>query len=326
MTAVASEKSPMLFNEMWTEILPFAPEPQIVLVCKLFKNIFENQENSRKWLLNQLSQRAIPIENSLSVRKMASKVVIRHIFYRPESTRLGVNSYKKDFPLHGFAKLFKEETDLNLALVYNKIELENKPNFSHLKLHALAAAIRQFITKNSEEIKKIKSLNLMSRELTAVPEELELFTGLEEINLMGNNIDVITPSFGSTWTKLKKCDLGHNRIARIPENLGKNWPDLKHFSINNNQLTTLPHQWGSNWRQLDEINLSYNKITEFPSDLGSGWKDLQQFQICKNQLKTLPLDWQKRWSKLNYIDIANNQLSMDQKDGIQKMPIRVKFF
>lgn len=157
------------------------------------------------------------------------------------------------------------------------------------KASTLAQSSGVFIDFN-EALKhpdNVKILDLSYQELTSVPDTFEVFSKLEEIRLVNNNLSELPRSF-STLAKLKRLDLTGNLNLDFQQvfmilsglehleflNLSKcemmflpaavsRCDSLKVLNLNSNQLFFLPSAIG-NIQQLEELNLSDNFLYELP--------------------------------------------------------------
>ncbi|HEV8051950.1 MAG TPA: hypothetical protein VGP47_05600 [Parachlamydiaceae bacterium] len=238
--AITAQRSNSLPNDYWSEVIVNLEDPRpVALVDNRFKKLYEDKGITCRWLvkmlnsrgLNQISQKFL---ESMEITSVKDTLLKRVITYRPKST-LEHFRITKELPIHGFVKLYHEEKAINLINIYKKIPLE-KPDFAELPLHSKALAIQNFLEENKSILELIEKLDLCSLSLTAVPEELELFTGLKKINLRGNDIDYISASFGKTWKNLEKCDLNHNKLVSLPDGFGNQWEKLQALWIKQNPL------------------------------------------------------------------------------------------
>lgn len=312
----------LIFNELWPEILKKTNEPQIQFVSKFFKEIYDKEEVTHHFLSNALKLRGLihllDSSQTLNTQLINAKdrLNMRLFSHRPAETKEMIKNHKT-LPFHGYMKLLNDESALNLMHVFKKIPLKNKPDFSHLKLQAKAEAIRRFL-KVCGEVKSIQKLDLSKIEITAIPEELDLFTGLKELKLCGNNIDVLPPSFGKTWEGLDTLELCHNKLTLIPEGFGSKWTNLKHISFEGNKLASLPSDFGASWEKLEEINLNFNLLEELPLDFGISWKSVGTLGIDSNQLNSLLENFGKTWKKIMFLRMRQNPLTQDHLKNVQK--------
>lgn len=109
--------------------------------------------------------------------------------------------------------------------------------------------------------KQISNLDLSGRNLTVLPPEIGLLTGLEEL------------------------DLRNNKLTGLPEEIG-NLKRLKRLNAAINKLVMLPESIG-NLESLEELDVSENKLTELPETIGK-LANLSQFWLFKNELAALP--------------------------------------
>lgn len=148
-------------------------------------------------------------------------------------------------------------------------------------------------------IDNVQNLNLRSRQLTTLPEEL-FARDLLELNLSFNHLTEIPEAIGNLTT-LQVLDLNRNYIVRLPESIG-NLTSLKELDLSFNKLVSLPESIG-NLTSLQELYLQYNELIRLPESI-ENLTSLQELNLADNQLATrlvLP-------SSLLKLNLSNNHL------------------
>ena len=108
---------------------------------------------------------------------------------------------------------------------------------------------------------------------------LEMFRGLQEIDLSRNVlIDVTKVKFG-TLQRLKKLDLSRNLLETLPSDI-TNCPSLEQLLIHRNKLSSLPEGMG-NMRSLIILDASFNLIVSVGDELEELF-NLQELNLTNN--------------------------------------------
>jgi hypothetical protein len=105
------------------------------------------------------------------------------------------------------------------------------------EVNALPREIRTWMHRNTAALQKITELNLSKHQLTCIPTEIGLCTGLELL------------------------DLSHNRLVFFPKNLFRRMDSLLELSLNHNRLTFLPEDFFRGLDALVDLDISHNPLT-----------------------------------------------------------------
>jgi Leucine-rich repeat (LRR) protein len=87
---------------------------------------------------------------------------------------------------------------------------------------------------------KRTELNLISANISSIPDDIGKFVNLEVLNLNYNNLSYL-PENISSLSKLKTLCINTNKLTSIPTSIGK-LGHLEYISLMNNNLTTLPNE------------------------------------------------------------------------------------
>ncbi|MGE0669911.1 MAG: leucine-rich repeat domain-containing protein [Parachlamydiales bacterium] len=156
---------------------------------------------------------------------------------------------------------------------------------------------------NFQFIQKIKHLDFKGLDLTILPEEIGLFTGLITLDLTENNIRYLPESIGNLL-QLKKLTVCYNRLEVIPDSIGK----LKHLEILDltaNSLRKIPASL-CEANSLLSLELGENLIKSLPDEIGK-LTQLVKLDLTDNNLEELP-DTIGCLSKLRMLYLVNNEL------------------
>ncbi|MFX0092066.1 MAG: leucine-rich repeat domain-containing protein [Candidatus Hodarchaeota archaeon] len=154
-----------------------------------------------------------------------------------------------------------------------------------------------------KESKKHLSIYLRSLKFENVPEWIQCFSQLKEIDLSSNLLPSL-PDWFFQLTGLQTLNLGRNKFTSLPETI----EDLKNLQILNlcrNKLTFLPETLG-NLANLKELRLWGNKLTFLPASIGN-LKNLKMLYLYANKLTSLP-ETLGNLANLKELDLWSNKL------------------
>ncbi|KAK9763610.1 hypothetical protein K7432_009557 [Basidiobolus ranarum] len=139
---------------------------------------------------------------------------------------------------------------------------------------------------------RVKILNLSHNRFTEFPEELNLFTSLEVLDLSHNTITGGLPKgLPKALTRLKVLRLHGNQITELPETLGE-ITQLETLILGSifggNQLQSFPEKCISRLVKLKELDLTQNLLVSLPSDIGHFESALERLAVSGNRLLSLP--------------------------------------
>ncbi|MGE0670521.1 MAG: leucine-rich repeat domain-containing protein [Parachlamydiales bacterium] len=206
-------------------------------------------------------------------------------------------------------RLQKHYEDQALETIWNQslVGIFNQQGaFQHVAPLNEVEQIRAWLNDpaNMERIQQVTRLDLSYSRLKALPFEIGLFTGLQQLCLSDNQLSYLPESLGNLQA-LRWLYLWNNELSYLPKSLG-NLQALRRLDLDNNRLSYLPESLG-NLRALTEFNLSNNQLSSLPESLGN-LRALTDLFLYKNQLSYLPesLD---NLQALRRLDLSNNQLS-----------------
>ncbi|XP_072163778.1 leucine-rich repeat-containing protein 57-like [Diadema setosum] len=162
------------------------------------------------------------------------------------------------------------------------------------------------IKQHIQNAEKTGVCQLCNMGLTELPEELQrLAKNLRTLDLSSNKLAALPPSMGK-FTVLKSLTANNNRLASLPEDIFA-LKKLDTLSLSRNRLTTIPPSISrlaalktltlsgngikqfpleiSALRHLDVLDLSSNAITEIPS--GCGGVQAIEINLNQNQISTI---------------------------------------
>lgn len=174
-------------------------------------------------------------------------------------------------PIKAIKNTLKEiqfQTDLSLIFLAEHLNIEALNTFletkEDLEPKEYAQAIRNWMKENTEELAKIKVLDLQGEGIKILPAEISYLTNLEKLDLSNNDMQVF-PDQLAKLDKLQWLNLNDNNLTEFPEVLTK-IPNLKVLSLNHNQLKVIPNTIG-NLTQLDTLLVDANQLKTLPKEL-----------------------------------------------------------
>jgi len=310
-------------RELWPLILIETQEPQISRVCRFFKEFYEREDTTYTRVSKKLKERGLnildpklPIKQQLTNAKI---ILLKRLVDCREDVTYQTVKKLEPLPYLGFLKLLREEDAINLIKIFKKIPFDAKPDFSALKLEEQAHRIRAFFESNKEKLAQLQTLDLERIDITAVPKELDLFTGLQLVDLTVNSIGFIPPSFGKTWDKLKECRLSINEMTTLPQGFGDNWKDLTSISIDVCGINCLPSDFGHSWEKLESLNISSNALQELPPHFGDTWRIVKKINLGANKLTAFPDNFGCNWKKISFLTLQGNSLYPEKTKEIKQL-------
>jgi Leucine-rich repeat (LRR) protein len=111
---------------------------------------------------------------------------------------------------------------------------------------------------------RIVTLYLRNNQLSSLPVEIGMLTGLKELDLNGNQLTSLPAEIGRL-TGLTVLDLRRNQLTSLPVESGM-LTGLTTLYLDNNQLTSLPVEIGE-LTGLERLDLSYNPLTTPPMEV-----------------------------------------------------------
>lgn len=193
---------------------------------------------------------------------------------------------------------------LSLSIVWNQ-RIAPRLHFGHDAPPSTPQEIREWLNNdaNRAQIQHLRHLDLSNLNLSELPPEIALFTGLTRLDLSHNSLTQIPESFGNL-TSLWKLDLSNNKLLELPSSIG-NLNHLLELDLSTNQLQLLPETF-INLQHLEKLNLSSNFLTEiFP--IFDKFRQLKKLNLSNNLLEKLP-EINAHRHALKNLNVANNRL------------------
>ena len=148
------------------------------------------------------------------------------------------------------------------------------------------------------------SLDLSSRQLSALPPEIGQLTHLQTLDLRYNQLNALPPEIGQL-TRLQTLDLRCNQLKELPPEIGQ-LTHLQTLDLSSNHLSALPSEIGQ-LIHLQTLNLSSNQLSALPSEIGQ-LTHLQTLDLSSNHLSALPPGIGPL-TRLQTLNLSYNELS-----------------
>ncbi|XP_031802828.1 leucine-rich repeat-containing protein 69 isoform X1 [Sarcophilus harrisii] len=153
---------------------------------------------------------------------------------------------------------------------------------------------------------QLKKLNLGNNKLEEVPEELMYLKNLEILHLFKNLIKSFSPKSFDGLENLNILNMNHNMLKEIPPEINR-LQNLRNLSLNNNQLTGIPKELCT-LPYLSELHLNYNQIVSIPEEFQT-MKNLEKLSLARNLIEVFPVVLCSM-SNLKILDIAGNLIQL----------------
>lgn len=244
-------------RELWEEIIVHAENPSLITTCKLFKEIIYDPAFTTK-NLEVTYKDQFPFSKDL--KKTRTLLIERLGLLLPKNT---MDCFEKAANLHyfTFTKVLNEEYCTNLQIIFTKFisdqimdKFIEEPSYKK-KISLIHNGINE-----NPDFCNVQILSITRSGLTLLPKELNLFSGLTEVNFNYNKITSLPDGFGKNWTRLEKIDLGSNKLTTLPKDFAENCKKLRQVNLFDNKIDSLPPGFGSQWKKLVMIRFGYNLV------------------------------------------------------------------
>ena len=200
------------------------------------------------------------------------------------------------------------------------------------------AAIITWMNRNSAILAAFKTLELSKCQLTALPAQIGLFTGLTSLDLSHNPRLAIPVEIGQC-AKLQRLNLSHNQFTTLPSAI-RQCTHLKDLNLSHNKLSTIPEMITeclalehlilchnrftaipaiiSQCTRLVNIDFSHNQITTLPDEI-MDLNSLEYLFLSHNLLTTIPAKIGKH-PKLEILDFSNNRITLTHQEILAFFP------
>ncbi|MBS0649631.1 MAG: hypothetical protein JSR93_00570 [Verrucomicrobia bacterium] len=228
-------------------------------------------------------------------------------------------------------RLHTYNQNIDLETIWDEIlfdEFEGLDAFEVIDPPAGHEEIRAWLNNpnNLHFIQQIKHLNFNGLDLTVLPEEIGLFTGLTTLILTENKFRYLPESIGNlhqlqkliacynclevlpdsikNLKRLEILDLTENRLRKIPPSLCEA-EALISLDLGENLIKSLPEEFGL-LTQLVKLDLTDNNLEQLPDSIGC-LSNLRRLYVMNNELISLPASV-AQLQALEWLDVSQNCL------------------
>ncbi len=297
----------------------------LLRVSRRFNNtVYHIFKNNVLTILNQCANYNTPLNCivfSISTQPNISLNSIGDISHTQQSMikqvkALGIPCPNKHLVLEDIPRLDQALEDLNLQKIWGPISLQFLSAVGKTPtLNAPAQVIRHWMNKNKNHLQDIDKLDLSDLNLTTIPREITLLTGLQELFLHCNKITVLPQGIFAGLKKLQLLHLDYNQITVLPQGIFAGLHQLQKLALTNNKITDLPQGVFDELIQLEMLALQSNKIAVLPQGIFARLIQLQRLLLDNNQINDLPKGVFDQLIQLQQLYLEHNQID-DLPQGI----------
>lgn len=154
-------------------------------------------------------------------------------------------------------------------------------------------------------------LDASRNQITTLPSQIQLFTGLSQLILTNNAISVIPSELYHHLGQLQTLMLSENQIESIPQDLPQYLPMLVTLTLDSNQLTSLPDSIGY-WVNMKELKLGSefggNLLTTLPNTIAD-MTNLVDLDVSFNVIDSLIPDTFLNLPHLRSVNLSHNAIT-----------------
>lgn len=326
---------PCCFNFLAVEtvgnILGYAKTPKASRVCQLWHQISNDSRITLVLFKERTAELGIEQEMfhaqalalpAKKVQLLRDGLLAKVKPFLSDTQILHLSKLEQSYPV--LMQLLFFEKDKNFLIAFEAIasqvptlkELFSYQDFLILSTFQKAAKLRAMLSEIQEELMVITEIDLNSKGLTLIPEELNFLKAVTQVKLAFNKIKKIPSDFGTQWTHLRELHLNDNQIAEIPQGFGKAWKEIQKVFLYSNKLTALPIDFGALWSTIKSLLLHRNQIQSLPNNIGENWQEITEVNLSRNQLNTLPADFGSSWKQLMHLDLTQNKAKLQPANNM----------
>jgi len=164
--------------------------------------------------------------------------------------------------------------------------------------------LNEFPTQLLKLAAKLRTIDISSNKIQALPEAIGSFKSLKNLSLNNNSLHMLCDSI-SKLKKLETLSANNNRFTRLPAEINL-CTSLKTVLLSGNKLKQIPAQL-SQLKHLDMLDLSNNDIKEIPESM----HELRavELNLNKNQISAIP-DCLQLCPRLKVLRVEENCVSI----------------
>lgn len=150
----------------------------------------------------------------------------------------------------------------------------------------------------------VYGLNLTSKNLTVIPEEIRFLSSLKMLSVADNNLTSVPPAILQLHG-LTHLTLSQNLLTGLPEEVAE-LSSLTHLGLELNQFTDLPVVV-TQLTELTRLYLSDNQLTDLPEEIAE-LSNLTHLHLGNNQFTNFPIAI-TQLTGLTNLELNDNQLN-----------------
>jgi hypothetical protein len=160
---------------------------------------------------------------------------------------------------------------------------------------------------NHPLLQRMTTLKLDRLELTCIPKEISLCTGLQQLSFADNQLATLPEGAFQGLTALQTLNLEHNALHSVPGNLFQGMPCLQRLFLHHTRLALIPEGFFQGLTALRSLHLCCNPLTSLPDGIFRGLPALQRLSLGGSQLATLPEGVFQGLTALDLLSLENNR-------------------
>ncbi len=166
---------------------------------------------------------------------------------------------------------------------------------------------------------KLTILKFSDKNINSLPENMDLLTDLEELDISSNNFTKI-PAVIFKISSLQKLIISKNSISNMPPSISQ-LINLTSIKAAENKLSEIPKEVG-NLKKIRILDFSKNKISSIPESIGELNAALYDLNVSENQITELP-NTLGNCTKITQLNLAYNNLNIIPENigNLKKMKI-----
>ncbi len=283
----------------------------------LYSIVYHIYKNNVVAILKQYANYDTPLNRivfSISTQPNLSLISMGTLIHTQQSMiqqvkALGIPCSNKHLGLEDIPRLDQALEDLNLTKIWGPIRQALGAVGEKPAVDAPAQVIRQWMNENKNHLQNIIRLDLSTKNLTTIPREITLFTGLQILFLYNNQITVLPQRIFDQLNQLQQLGLRNNQITVLPQHIFAGLNQLRMLDLGNNQITVLPQHIFAGLNQLRVLSLDNNQITVLPQGIFAGLNQLVCLALQNNQITILPLGIFAGSNQLRILHLGNNKIN-----------------
>lgn len=208
-------------------------------------------------------------------------------------------------------KITLADATLKTVWLRMRIQLERTlPTPNLPSLESEASEIRQWLYDpvNAQHVEQVRYLDFSSSGIHIIPDEINIFTHLEDIELSRNHIKEVSSQKFRTLPFLQRLILSHNEIQDLSNAPFAFLRNLRILRLNRNKIQNLSSDSFLGLVNLVELRLAHNGIQDLSNAPFTPLISLQALQLNHNKIQSLQNTSLNGPLHLNEVYLNNNEI------------------